>query len=173
MICTISSRSSPVITAFSSTNIDEAAERGEVTDLSSPIKNTRTAAIASALSTASLSTRPARRTCRSTSWSTGRFSTGRVKSPRSSKHRSWVTDIADYQRECPRAHARRPRPLADRERDLQHPQEPRLQPRPQLRLGQEALKRRIVHLTMLAFLVDQLQQLCCPLFQPGGKSAAR
>jgi len=32
-------------------------------------------------------------------------------------------------------------------------------------LGKKHLSAVFVHLTMLAFLVDQLQQLCCPLFQ--------
>jgi len=31
-------------------------------------------------------------------------------------------------------------------------------------LGKERLNEVFVHLMMLAFLVDQIQQLCCPLF---------
>ena len=49
----------------------------------------------------------------------------------------------NHRGECLSAHARRPSPLADRERNLQHAQESGLQSRPQLRLGQKTFECRI------------------------------
>ena len=58
-----------------------------------------------------------------------------------------------------------PRPLEDRERDLQHLEKPRVSPGAQLGHGDQNLSVVLALLMMLAFLVDQVQQPCCPLFQ--------
>ncbi|PIP43670.1 MAG: transposase [Deltaproteobacteria bacterium CG23_combo_of_CG06-09_8_20_14_all_60_8] len=85
--------------------------------------------------------------------------------PKIIKHFSWVTDIPitkENARELVRGGRARWRienetfnTLKNQGYNLGH----------NYGLGKKHLSAVFVHLTMLAFLVDQLQQLCCPLFQ--------
>ena len=63
--------------------------------------------------------------------------------------------------------------LAHRERDLQHPEEPRLLLRARFGHGKMHLATVFAYLMMLAFLIDQCQQRCCALFQNAQRKAER
>ena len=68
------------------------------------------------------------------------------------------------------ADACRPRPVAHRKRDFQHPEEPRLW---LFGHGKQHLATVFAQLTMLAFLIDQVQQRCCPLFRVAREKEGR